>query len=272
MKDRSEPSRNKLNQQTAMAGAGFYVLRLVIIGLLSLFTAPLQSAHGQTNNQNMKMINPPYIARTSNFMAIYFNVEAKEVQKLLPESVKVKSDDKGLATAGMEMYTTDQVYGMPNFSIAFIYIEVNVSGNVNGTSAYYPIWGVVNNDTALQNFRHFFNFPYKVENKISIQKGTEQVITIGASNGEGLTLKLQREENKPVSAEGIAPLLSISEKDGVLITEIPWLAYGNQASIVSFEVRAGSNKVLQMIQGIKPFYAQVSSNVFSYTKPITVDY
>lgn len=127
----------------------------------------------------------------------------------------------------------------------------------------------MNNDTALQNFRHFFNFPYQVEKKISIQKGAEQVITIGESNGEGLTLKLERKNDKPVSAEGIAPLLSISDKDGVLRTEIPWLADGNQASVVSFEVRAGSNKVLQMIQGVKPFYAQVSTNVFSYTKPIS---
>lgn len=116
------------------------MIRLLFIGLLSLFTGSLQSIYGQTNNQNMKTINPPYIARTSNFMAIYFYVEAKEVQKLLPASVKVKSDDKGLATAGMEMYTTDQVYGMPNFSIAFIYVEASVSGSVNGTSGYYPIW------------------------------------------------------------------------------------------------------------------------------------
>ena len=39
------------------------------------------------------MKSPPYIARTSNFMAIAFHIEAEEVQKLLPANVKVKTDE-----------------------------------------------------------------------------------------------------------------------------------------------------------------------------------
>jgi hypothetical protein len=74
--------------------------------------------------------------------------------------------------------------------------------------------------------------------------------------------------SSPITAEGVAPILNQSADGNLKVTEIPWLANGNEASIISFEIRAGSNKVLQVLQGAKPFYGQVSTNVFSYTKPI----
>lgn len=214
------------------------------------------------------MKSPPYIARTSNFMAIAFHIEAEEVQKLLPANVKVKTDEKGQATVGMEIYTTDQVYGVPNYTLAFIYVTVNSLDSNNSTSEnYYPIWGAMNNDTALQSFKHFYNFPY-LQRSVTIRKGAEQVATVGESDGEGITLKLKSISSSPITAEGVAPILNQSADGNLKVTEIPWLANGNEASIISFEIRAGSNKVLQVLQGAKPFYGQVSTNVFSYTKPI----
>jgi hypothetical protein len=245
------------------------MLRNLIFGLLTFCIASCQSVWGQTVNPYPKPIDPPYIARTSNFMAIAFQLEANEVQKLLPANVKVKRDHKGFANAGMEMYTTDQIYGMPKYTIAFIYVEVSVPESGNDTSGNWPIWGVVDNDTALNTLRHFYHYPYQQEKNILFQTAEEQVITIGGSKGEGLTLKLKRNRDKPVTAEGVARLLSSSGNGGVVKTDIPWLAAGHQASIVSFEVRPGSNKILQMIQGAKPFYGQVSANVFSYSIPIS---
>jgi hypothetical protein len=218
-------------------------------------------------NTDMKMTSPPYIARTSNFMAIAFHIKADEVQSLVPANVKVKIDEKGQATVGMEIYTTEQVYGIPNYTLAFIYVTVNsLDSNNNTSDNYYPIWGAVDNDTTLQNFKQFYNFPYQ-QQSVAISKGDEQVATVGEGNGEGITLKLRTKSNSPVSAEGVAPILNQSADGKMQVTEIPWLANGNEASIISFEIRAGSNKVLQVLQGAEPFYGQVSTNVFSYTKP-----
>src|SRR5687768_2275049 len=109
------------------------MLRLLIIGLLSLSTASFQTIYGQTIITNMKMTTPPYIARTSNFMAIAFHIKADEVQSLVPANVKVKIDEKGRATVGMEIYTTEQVYGVPNYTLAFIYVTVNSLDSNNNT-------------------------------------------------------------------------------------------------------------------------------------------
>jgi hypothetical protein len=215
----------------------------------------------------MKMTSPPYIARTSNFMAIAFHVKAEDVESLVPANVKVKIDEKGQASLGMEIYSTDQVYGVPNYTLAFISVTVNLLESSNETDYYYPIWGAMNNDTALQSFKHFYNFPYQ-QQKLTVTKGDDQVATVGEIDGEGITLKLKSNSNSTISAEGVAPILSQSADGKMQVTEIPWLANGNEASINSFEIRPGSSKVLQVLQGAEPFYGQVSTNVFSYTKPI----
>lgn len=244
------------------------MLRLLILGLLSLFTASFQTIYGQTMNTDMDMISPPYIARTSNFMAIAFHVKAEAIESLVPPNVKVKTNEEGRASLGMEIYTTDQVYGVPNYSIAFISVTVNLLDSSNNASDYnYPIWGSVNNATALQSFKHFYNFPYG-QQSVTIKKGTEQVATVGEIEGEGITLKLRAKRNSPISAEGIAPILSQSTEGKMQVTEIPWLANGNEASVISFEIRAGSNKVFQVIKDAEPFYGQMSTNVFSYAKAI----
>lgn len=263
MENSNHSSRRKFIHQTAMAGVGLHMKRLLIIVLLLLCTAPFQ-----TNKTGMEMTNPPYIARTSNFMAIAFHIKADEAQSLVPANVKIKFDENGRATLGMEIYTTEQVYGIPNYSLAFMYVTVNSLDSNNGTDYYYPIWGAMNNDTALQSFMHLYNFPYQ-QQIVTIGKGAEQVATVGESDGEGITLKLKRKSSSPVSAEGVAPILNQSADGKMQVTEIPWLANGNEASIISFEIRAGNNKVLQVLQGAKPFYGQVSTNVFSYTKPIS---
>jgi hypothetical protein len=215
----------------------------------------------------MEMTSPPFIAKTSNFMAIAFHVKAEDVESMMPANLKVKTDEEGRASLGMEIYTTDQVYGVPNYTLAFISVTVNSLGSNNETDYYYPIWGAMNNDTALQSFKHFYNFPYQ-QQTVTVTKGDEQVATVGESDGEGITLKLKSNSSSPINAEGVAPILSQSADGKTQVTEIPWLANGNEASVISFEIRPGSSKVLQVLQGAEPFYGQVSTNVFSYTKPI----
>jgi len=40
----------------------------------------------------------------------------------------------------------------------------------NGKPGNWAIWGAVNNDTTLKNFKHFYNYPYRWEKEIMIEK------------------------------------------------------------------------------------------------------
>lgn len=220
--------------------------------------------------QQAKKVNPPFIARTLNSMMLAFNLDAGEAQKLLPKNIKAKSDEKGLVNGGLEIYTTDQVFGMPSYSFAFITLEViNEDGNY-GKEGNWAVWGAIDNEVALQNFKHFYNYPYYHEKNIRIeQSGNEFIASVGANGSDGLKLRLTKKAGQSVSAEGVALMFSKSESGNLLSTEIPWLAKGNQADVVSFEINARSNEVLKILQKAKPYYGQISSNAFSYTRPLT---
>lgn len=261
----------KIIGKKALQAFGIFPKQCVIILVLHFLVATsFQSLYAQANNLTIKPVNPPYIAQTSNFMALLFHLEASEAQALLPENVTAKRDDSGLATASLETYSTDQISGVPKYTIAFITIEV-IGGESNyGTPGNWAIWGVMDNDTTLQSFKHFYNFPYSHERRISIEnKQDEYIAIVGENRREGFELKMTKDVDKPVAAGGTATIFSQSLGDSILKTEIPWLANGNAANIVSFKVKSGSNQVLQTIQRAKPFYGQISTNVFSYTKPVT---
>jgi len=246
-------------------------LKLIVL-LLILSTIIYSPLYGQDEQSEVKMVTPPYIARTSNFMAVMFHLNADEAQTLLPQNVEVKRDENGLATGGLEIYTTDQVFGVPKYTIAFLTLEVEVGGegNNDGTTGNWAVWGVMNNETTLSSFKHFYNYPYHFEEKMTIEEKEDgQVATVGGNNGEGFIANLRKKTDQPISAEGMATIFSQSMDGTVLRTEIPWLANGNQANVISFEVNPGNSKVLKAIQKAKPIYGQISSNVFSYTRPLT---
>jgi len=244
-------------------------LFVLLLFLNAIFSYPL---YGQESQSEVQEATPPYIARTSNFMAVMFHLNADEAQTLLPQNVKVKRDENGLATGGLEIYTTDQISGVPKYTIAFLTLEVEVGGegNNDGATGNWAVWGVMNNETTLSSFKDFYNYPYHFEEKMTIeQKEDGQVATVRGNNGEGLMVNLRKKADQPISAEGVATIFSQSMDGKVLRTEIPWLANGNQANVISFEVNPGNSKVLKAIQNAKPFYGQISSNVFSYTRPLT---
>lgn len=93
----------------------------------------------------------PYTARTSNFMALAFQLKAYEAQKLLPADVKSKSDDSGMASGGMEIYTTDQIYGVPGYTIAFLYVVVE--GNKKDAPLMPIPWLANGNQTEVVSFQ-----------------------------------------------------------------------------------------------------------------------
>jgi len=89
-------------------------LKLIVL-LLFLSTIIHSPLYGQD-----EMVTPPFVAQTSNTMFVMFHLNADEAQELLPPNVKVNRNEDGLATGGLEIYNTDQVSGVENFTIAFL--------------------------------------------------------------------------------------------------------------------------------------------------------
>ena len=216
-----------------------------------------------------KLLSPPFIARTSNFMVLAFHLDIEEAQKLLPDGVIAKQNELGLASGSLEVYTTDQAYGISNYSIAFFTIQVIAGESKLEKEGNWPVWGVVNNEASLSSFRHYFNFPYKQINKISFDYSDNVYSAeLGVNDSEGLRVSLKKDEDRAVKAEGIAVIMNKSKSEELIEIEIPWLAEGNQADILLFNVNSANNEALKILQNAKPFYAQISSNVFSYSKPV----
>ena len=229
----------------------------------------VQSFYGQ-NSQNMqqKHLNPPFIARTSNFMVLAFHLDLAQAQKLLPDGIIAKHNENGLVNGGLEIYRTDQAYGIMNYSIAFFTLEVKTEESNYGKEGNWAVWGVIDNQTSLGTFKHFYNFSYQHISNISLESdGTIFTAKVGADGAEGLELTLEKNTAQPVKAEGLATILSKSAESNLISIEIPWLAEGHQAEPVSFKINAGKSNALKILQEAKPYYAQVSSNVFSYSKP-----
>lgn len=214
---------------------------------------------------------PPYMARTSTAMMALFHFNADEVQKLLPDNVRAKSDASGQVIGGVEMYTTDQAYGVANYSLAFFFVQVSGVAGSSGEEGNWVVWGKVDNRSALQGFTGFYNYPYKMDEQVSItREGNEALAVIGKDSPESFKLELKIKNDKPFAAEGLANSYSQLSDGKIVKAEIPWLADGNEAEVVSFQVSVGDSPVLKILQQGKAFYAGVSNNAFSYSSPIPV--
>lgn len=256
-----------MNSRNALS----FIVKVVSFGAATLIcllvTLPIYAQNSSDMNQNL--ISPPFIARTSNFMALAFQVDAAEAQKMLPDGVVAIPNEEGFATGSLEIYKTDQAYGIPNYTIAFFTIAVKAEASNYGKEGNWPVWGVIDSPGALASFQHYFNFPYRVVDNILLE-GSEDMLAakIEEEGNVILSLTLKKDPAKPVKAEGLAVILSKSQVGELLSVEIPWLAEGNQTDIVTFEAKATENSPFSILGKAEPFYSQVSSNVFSYSKPI----
>lgn len=248
-----------------------FLANIPMVVLLFLFLScgtknePIVIMKNRDSNQG----TPPYIAKTSNFMGLQFEVDSDAAQKLLPQGITATVNGNGFATAGLEIYTTDQVFGIPSYSIAFVTLSVTDYRAATPAKGNWAIWGVMDNLESLQYFKEYFNFPYHYEKDILITTvNEERSLVIGNQEKGGVSLRLQSQKESPVLAQGLAPLYSQLDKGEILRTDIPWLAEGYQAVVLSLEINPGNDKALKILKQAKPVYAQISSNVFSYSKPV----
>ncbi|MEV4886292.1 hypothetical protein MRBLMN1_004852 [Chitinophaga ginsengisegetis] len=238
---------------------------LTVLIICFLMTRP---AYGQDSSATtIQLTSPPFIGRTSGFMGMGFRLNAEEAPKLLPKGIMVKTDQNGLAAGNLEIYRTDQVFGVPVYTIAFFVIEVKSQDDQHPKEGNWIVWGAINNKEALASFKQFYNLPHHYSSDIFLESNSAlSKAKVGNTTEGGLELTLEKIDAKPVRAEGLAVILNNSATNKVIKVEIPWLAEGHQTDIVSFKINPGNNDALKVLQHIQPFYTQVSSNVFSYPK------
>ncbi|WP_323816481.1 hypothetical protein [Cellvibrio sp. NN19] len=238
------------------------------LALSILLGAAASPLFAQDKSQKDELTSPPYIARTSNSAMVLFHFKTEDIQPLLPKNVKAKADEKGVVSGGIEMYTTDQAFGTPNYSLVFFFVEVTGINGDDKASGNWALWGKMDNDIALNHFINFYNYPYSVEKNLTIKReGDESSITVGDSSKEGFTLKLKAKTDQPLSAGGVANSFSQLTNGKVVKTEIPWLVDGNQATVVSFDVQSGKSPILSVLKKGKPVFSAMSKNSFSYQRP-----
>lgn len=243
--------------------------KYILIAILILSTISC-SVSDKKEDENLALEQKTYhmLARTSSTMSIQFQIREDEAQKLLPKTVSVKSNSEGLVNGGIEVYKTKQVYGVPTYSIAFATLEINKIKSNEDVSGNWAIWGVMNNDASLQNFKDIYHLPYIIEKNISFEQDEDEYnVIIGDIAKRGLRLRLKINSDKPFAGEGLANMYSQNKNEQILKTAIPWLAEGHEANIISFEIWDGGDETLQIIKRAKPIFGAVSSNTFSYTTP-----
>lgn len=240
------------------------IKQLLFLTILTVGTMAILNSNS-ANAQSKNLTPPPYVARNSNSMGIQFRIMASDAAQLLPEGIIPKVDENGMVVGGIESYTTDQIYGIPNFSISFITIEVKDINQLIGNNGNWVVWGAIDNKEALEHFKHFFNLPFYLEEKIEFQKTENNQSLIVGNQLIELTLSMNSE--KVIKAEGLANNFTKTEGGQILKTKIPWLADGYSAEVVYFKINSGGNETLRLLENAKPFFSLLSKNTFSYTAP-----
>jgi hypothetical protein len=220
-----------------------------------------------TRAQQSSLSGPPYLAHSSNFIMTLFNLRAEDVQPLLPSSVKAKIKDAGMVTAGLEIYETDRIHGIPQYSMVFLFVEVAGLESNNGTPGHWAIWGRINQKSTLQNMLHHFSFPYGFEEIKLTHESNVYTGTVGAGL---IDLKIKFNEKQPFAGEGIVNMCSFSRDGKILITEVPWFSTGSTGELVRFDIDPQGDKVLEIVKNAKPYFSMISTNqTFSYSRPIS---
>lgn len=238
---------------------------LTLLFICFSMTKPI---YGQDSSATTtQLISPPFIGRTSGFMGMGFRLNPQEAQKLLPKGIIAKTDENGSATGNLEIYRTDQVFGVPAYTIAFFVIEVKTQDEQHPKEGNWIVWGAIDNKEALASFKQFYNLPHSYSKNIFLEaSGGVHKAKVGNNTEGSLEISFRKNNAKPVRAEGLAVILNHSADSKLIKVEIPWLAEGYQTDIVSFKITPGNSDALKVLQNIQPFYSQVSSNVFSYSK------
>src|SRR5690606_39036171 len=92
-----------------------------------------KTTSGQSTSQIDSIVAPPFQVHSGNFMMALFFLNAEAVNDLLHEGMQAKANPDGMVSATLELYQTDRIYGIPNYSVAFLVVDVLDYDSENGT-------------------------------------------------------------------------------------------------------------------------------------------
>ncbi|MBW1298586.1 hypothetical protein [Aquimarina litoralis] len=239
---------------------------------IAMLLGCMYSLHAQ--EQHTKITAPPFMASSTNFSISLFDATPESVKEILPEGMQPKTKENGFVTVGFELYTTARIYGMPKFSIAFIYVEVENCDAKNGTAGHWAVWGNTNNKEVLNNLVSNYKFPYEYSSGIYITSQEDNYSgTITGNEGERIHLKLKiLKETTPFTAEGIVNMCGRKENGDTVLSEVTWFTNGQNAEVISLDITPANNKVLRLLKDLKPFWSMVSKEqTFCYSSPIILN-
>lgn len=244
-------------------------MRLKIPGTVLLLILPLV-LFGQTAPAQPAPIPPPWLLHSSNFLITLFNLKGEDVQKLLPPGITVKANDSGMVVAGLEMYVTDRVYGMPTYTTAFIFVEITGHDSPSGYPGHWIIWGKVDQPVALANFQHHFGLPYDAEPNLSVSMADGMHVgSVGAPGAEVVKMKIAPLAEPGMNIEGSVNVVGKNATGVIVRTEIPWFSTWQKGTLVTYEITPRGNSALELIKSAQPFFVVTSINqIFSYSKPV----
>lgn len=244
-------------------------MRNRIFPALLLLLIPLL-VFGQTAPAKPTLVSPPWLMHSSNFLITLFNLKGEDVQKLLPAGVTAKVNESGMVVAGLEMYVTDRVYGMPTYTTAFVFVEITGHDSSSGYAGHWILWGKVDQPIALANFQHYFGLPYDAEPNLSM--GLADGIhfgRVGAPGEEVIQMKIAPLAEPGMNIEGTVHVVGKNSGGTIVQTEIPWFSTWQKGKLVTYEITPRGNPALELIKSAPPFFVVTSINqLFSYSKPV----
>jgi len=246
--------------------------RRFLIALIFLLCMQFKS-YAQEAENSIADSPPPYMANSSNFALVLFNLDVEKVKSILPRDIHPNINDSGMVTAGLEMYTTERVFGLPNFTMAFIFVEVEGMDSENGTPGHWAIWGNSNNKKVLHRFETYYNFPYVYQEHLDIAL-TEKEFSgeIGSEGNPTIALKIALQNDQPVVTEGIVNMCAKRKDNSTIASEVVWFTNGYVGKPVSFQIRSKGVSTLEILKGVQPYWALVSNRQqFCYSKPLFLE-
>ncbi len=235
--------------------------------ILLLIIVNLQNVYAQL--PTVTQAAPPWMAYSNNFFMTVFQLKFSDVQPLLPKHIKAKVNNLGRVTAMLEVYETKRIYGLPNYKMAFIAVEVKGYDSSNGMPGHWPLWGNVSPKPVARNMQRYFSLPFEFQPNIAINKEAGlHSATIGAPDKALIHIKMRQLKDKTFSAEGVVNMLSKSQK-GLFLTAVPWFSNGYAGELLSLDINADDIPALKLLEGQKPLFSVISINqTFTYSQPV----
>ncbi|MGD2033683.1 MAG: hypothetical protein PVF73_01405 [Bacteroidales bacterium] len=212
-------------------------IRIFIAAVFILLSGTCQSHGRQTVSEPDTIMAPPFLAHSSRFMMALFHLKAEKVNKLLPEGIVAIENKDGMVTATFEMYETDRIYGLPNYKVAFIVVDVSGHNSRDDTPGHFAVWGNTDSKAASEYFYSHFGLPFSYTEHMTLKTdGKKYTGTIGLQGEEKIRIGLEILPGQPFSGSGIVNMVGKTEDGIIAISEVLWLSNGYNGYLQTFDV------------------------------------